>query len=729
MKPSDGDVKLVFPYPQLTTEEVCPAPKPVALGPGTHPLPSPNSTVKFLGCWSGKPTVKLLTVSDNTELARVQVTINTPSISISGLASSLAKGSTDPFTVTASNLSSGQTHSIEVLAGDADIGFGSTPGNTKCSPLSASSGNLSGSTSYTRTFTLHACNGGGATVFASILHGTRTVGFTSKFIRVPTPAPTPPPAPAPPPPGFTAPSNFRYEPSSTTSGRATFYWTAATGADSHKIEKYVPDLNPLDNDWHQVGSTPLGSAVSQFTLSNISTDSVERYRVTASKSGKDDKHSNEVDVRLRLIPQNLSGQSDHHSKITLTWDAVPNATSYIVEQRKHKYPVEQWAPLPFDDFKLGNIVTSGTKVTATVSELAPGGSYKYKVRAVTVHGTSDASEPTGEIPVTDERPENPPSDLRSASTIGFRALRLDWNDDSRGATGYLVETEPPSPGVNKTNITPFPLNPSRKQVIIDGLPYGAVYTFKVYAVNGTIKSEDYTPIRLTVGTPTHWWGHQEDHTVAWMEIVSNNEIEDAIAPAVKAWNDNINSIHGLSICKASEDACDGVSGTNHDHHTVEVRQVDNDNKSDDEDIPSNKNMGCGRSVACIKPDGGGEDSDGPGDHMGDMVIVFEDPPWSYMEVEDPHTGKKEWKHVAWQWSRTEKHGKEIPNEPDRYFHTVDSIMIHEFGHSLGLHDFYDDDTMDHLFAIMNDTIAAQTVQDEDKKQLEALYLHHSSSAH
>ena len=191
---SDLRLKLVFPYPQLTTREECPAPRPRDIaGPGTYVLDTVNASVIFKGCWSGKATVKLLTVSDNTELARVQVEILTPSVSMTGLSSALDKGTNVPFTVTASNLSDSQTYSIEVLSSDGDIRFVSTPGSTVRSPLLASAGDLSGDTSYSRDFTFHACNVGGASVFASVLHGTRTIGLDSQYIRVTEPTDSPAP--------------------------------------------------------------------------------------------------------------------------------------------------------------------------------------------------------------------------------------------------------------------------------------------------------------------------------------------------------------------------------------------------------------------------------------------------------------------------------------------------------------------------------------------------------
>ena len=49
------------------------------------------------------------------------------------------------------------------------------------------------------------------------------------------------------------------------------------------------------------------------------------------------------------------------------------------------------------------------------------------------------------------------------------------------------------------------------------------------------------------------------------------------------------------------------------------------------------------------------------------------------------------------------------------------IAVDEFGHTLGLHDFYRDVRMDHLNAVMN--IGAE-ITDEDIAQLRAIYLLH-----
>ena len=61
--------------------------------------------------------------------------------------------------------------------------------------------------------------------------------------------------------------------------------------------------------------------------------------------------------------------------------------------------------------------------------------------------------------------------------------------------------------------------------------------------------------------------------------------------------------------------------------------------------------------------------------------------------------------------------------PKRYYAYVDRIMLHEFGHTLGLHDFYDDPTMAHLDAVMD---TSNAIRPEDIAQLRAIYFHHGS---
>ena len=118
-------------------------------------------------------------------------------------------------------MSSSVTYSIEVLAGNTDIQFDGTCPSTPSSSKSTAE-SLSGSTSYRRSFTVHACDTSGASVFASLLHGTRTIAYTYKFVRV-----TPPPAP--PPTGLTV--------TRSTQNSVSLSWNSVSNASKYKLER------------------------------------------------------------------------------------------------------------------------------------------------------------------------------------------------------------------------------------------------------------------------------------------------------------------------------------------------------------------------------------------------------------------------------------------------------------------------------------------------------------
>ena len=105
------------------------------------------------------------------------------SIDISGLVTSMEEGTSDSFTVDASNLDSSQSYSIQVTTSNSDIGF-----NSSCSDTSETEAVPAGSTSYSTSFTLHACDTSGGTVTTTLLRssrfGTITVDTDSQDVSV-----------------------------------------------------------------------------------------------------------------------------------------------------------------------------------------------------------------------------------------------------------------------------------------------------------------------------------------------------------------------------------------------------------------------------------------------------------------------------------------------------------------------------------------------------------------
>ena len=125
-------------------------------------------------------------------------------------------------------------------------------------------------------------------------------GDPSGTLRVPT-------LPCEPTLGF--PTNFRYAPG-TVAGEAHFTWTAARGAEGYRIQRQESGI------WRQVWT---GGQVTNATITGVSTRNTVPYRLQAYR-GTEDEDSRTLQVNLRLIPQNLEGQSNYHARITLKWE-------------------------------------------------------------------------------------------------------------------------------------------------------------------------------------------------------------------------------------------------------------------------------------------------------------------------------------------------------------------------------------------------------------------------
>ena len=338
----------------------------------------------------------------------------------------------------------------------------------------------------------------------------------------------------------------------------------------------------------------------------------------------------------------------------------------------------------------------------------------------------------------DQRPKNPPTGLTSSYIKGQRGVILTWNDDSVGATGYEVKVDPAVSGANLTNILGFTDNAGVKKKRLevwgtrgsDRVGFLRDYTFKVWAVNGAIRAE--LPATWVTGLdwPEHYWGHQEDHVVAWVEITGNAVIEQAIPRAVDEWEKHIGSIASLAFCMESEDSCNGDNGTNRDKGVATIKSVNKQNKSTAETgFGNDLTIGCGKYAACVKKIGTGRDSIGPGKHMTNMHVVFEDPPWRYDEFYDPLLGRNRLMHRKFIWTALKRLDGDYDRRRDAHYHYIDPTMVHELGHTLGLPDFYKSTSLFGTMGIMNATTKESVITGEDQAQLRAIYNQHNSSSH
>ena len=264
------------------------------------------------------------------------------------------------------------------------------------------------------------------------------------------------------------------------------------------------------------------------------------------------------------------------------------------------------------------------------------------------------------------------------------------------------------------------------------------YTFKVRACKKQGASHLYSPWSSTVNKkapmPTSQ-GHQEDHTVAYQEDSINSApghpsgipdpatvIRDSISRAVNAWNNatrlNIPAMN-LKICEVR--SC-GTS--NHDNKTIKIQTAG--------ETSPGQNNSCGNSVACTK-----DATPRMGEHIAGIDFILEEPAWWCRGTPDPVTGAcPSADHTRIYWTSIERHHNTsvstsiLPaGSPASLYFYIDPIMIHEFGHTFGLHDFYLDPTMAPLVAIMKDVYANTMITAEDIAQLRAIYALHNSFPH
>ena len=347
--------------------------------------------------------------------------------------------------------------------------------------------------------------------------------------------------------------------------------------------------------------------------------------------------------------------------------------------------------------------------TLTLEALSAGSATITVTAADRSDGDADRLTVSQEFTVTVEaRSPNQPIGLKAEAMIGGRGIKLEWKP-ADGAAGYEVEISP-TPSVDKIDITGLTAE-------ITGLTPGTIYTFKVLACNPCGASGLYSlpsiPIDFEAPEPTHS-GHQADHTVEYVVgTIGNSVISDAIAPAVGAWNFAMSRLgKGLNICADTDTNC-----VNPDGYTMTIKAVDN--KYDALTFSDDIDEGCGPSRACVK-------STVRGGHMSEMHMVFEDPPWYAQKVKDGL-----WRVKEYVWTKDRyKNGKLIPclapasTCAARFYVYADRVMLHEFGHTLGLSDFYLD-TSTELIGLPNAAMhTGFVITGEDLKQLEAIYLLH-----
>ena len=514
------------------------------------------------------------------------------------------------------------------------------------------------------------------------------------------------------------PGMLGYTPS-TTNGSVDLRWGRASNAGSYRVLqcKKRAGLPQAPCRFTEVKNP--GNATST-TIGSLDTDSLHQFRVRAvSPKGTKRTDSDTLEVNLKPAPENLTATYTlgQYGQLTLTWDAVLNPDATYTIDQKGPGLIRLWRVIT------PTVSQQGSQLQALVSDLKLGETYDYRVRANSVHGESEWSEEASGF-VQDERPPRP-RNLEAEYLVGYRGIKLSWDNDSTGKTSsYEVETEPTDSFINISLVSS---GGSQSTVTITGLNT-IRYKIKVYGRNAAGRSKDPDIIFKNGPQPTYTKGHQADHTVKYDKSgVTNSVIRTSLDRSARAWNAVTN--FGLRVCDDSTVSC---NGKNTDEGIVSVKVFPTS--------PSNTHAGCkGWPRLCVSHgtfSGPPEPIAGKPRHNMDLKV--EDPaytcPNGRKSCHPANSTLYRWTAVrGMHWAPIyDASGNSVIGN----YVFLQPITTHEFGHTFGLPDFYTpknavnwDSRLLKAHAIMRitfDGLNPMTIQvDEDIAQLDAIYSRHT----
>ncbi|MDR3199795.1 MAG: S8 family serine peptidase [Planctomycetaceae bacterium] len=197
-------------------------------------------------------------------------------------------------------------------------------------------------------------------------------------------------------------------------------WKAVDGASSYRLEY---SLTGQSGDWKKLGSTVItgtgGKAV------NLAAGMKHYFRVIALNEAGESKASNILTVTTPALapvsaPGGLTAQAVNDTKIKVFWNAVENATQYIVERSADG---NVWKKMSAVSAVSTEITLSGHKATTT---------YYYRVTATSKAGTS---HPSQTVTVT-TRIKTPP--VPRITVLNNNSVKITWSL-VKGVSGYRIE--------------------------------------------------------------------------------------------------------------------------------------------------------------------------------------------------------------------------------------------------------------------------------------------------
>ena len=276
-----------------------------------------------------------------------------------------------------------------------------------------------------------------------------------------------------------APTNLAATAGST-NGSLTLSWDAVADATSYSIKR-TPTSSTNAAEKLETGITE-----TKFDFTGLDTGVTYKITVTAvngSGSSVESTVSHQlapIAVAKPSAPTNLAATAGStNGSLTLSWDAVANATSYTIKRTPEN--------------SNGGVKTEAgiTATTFDFTNLDTGVNYVFTVTAVNGSGSSAESSTVSHqlAPIAVAKP-NAPTNLAATAGSADGSLTLSW-DAVADATSYSIKRTPTS----STNAAEkLETGITETKFDFTGLDTGVTYKFTVTAVNGSGSSAESSTV-------------------------------------------------------------------------------------------------------------------------------------------------------------------------------------------------------------------------------------------
>ena len=199
-------------------------------------------------------------------------------------------------------------------------------------------------------------------------------------------------------------------------GQIRISWNSITGADSYHLITWTDG----QDDWERIGD-PLIATTTSYTHTGLNAAATYHYRLRAVTDSTEGEWSASLSAVPALPAAPTLTVTAAVGQIELSWSSITGADSYHIIT---------WNDDQEDWERIGDPL-SGATTSYTHSELTPGLSYYYSVRAVVDGAEGDWSDRITAIPSALAAPT-------LAATAATGQIELSWNAVTGAETYHLV---------------------------------------------------------------------------------------------------------------------------------------------------------------------------------------------------------------------------------------------------------------------------------------------------